>query len=183
MREVWTLFTNNAPVVAAGGVVVLALLLGFVARRLLLASLTRLAAKTPWNVDDIVVSSLRRPLPIWFSFGGLFVALHIVSLPEAVATVVSKVLVVLLIASITLWAASLGARLFDLTSATEGVAAARSAGVLRYVVKFAVLAVGALVLLSTLGISVTPVLTTVGIGGLAVALGLQETLANLFAGI
>jgi small-conductance mechanosensitive channel len=142
-----------------------------------------LAAKTPWNVDDIVVSSLRRPLPIWFLFGGLFVALHIVSLPEAIATVVGKVLVVLLIASLTLWAAGLGARLFDLTSATDGAAAARSAGVLRYVVKIAVLAVGALVLLSTLGISVTPVLTTVGIGGLAVALGLQETLANLFAGI
>jgi small-conductance mechanosensitive channel len=38
-------------------------------------------------------------------------------------------------------------------------------------------------LLSTLGISITPILTTLGVGGLAVALGLQDTLANLFAGL
>jgi small-conductance mechanosensitive channel len=183
MRDFWTLITEHAPLVGAGAVVVLSLLLGFVVRRFVLASLARVAAKTTWGADDLVVSSLGRPLPIWFLFGGLFVALQIVSLPSAVATFVSKVLVVLLITTITLWAASLGARLFDLMGPSDGAAAARSAGVIRYVVKIAVLAVGVLVLLSTLGISVTPVLTTVGIGGLAVALGLQETLANLFAGI
>ena len=62
-------------------------------------------------------------------------------------------------------------------------AVAPATGVVRYAIKILVLAVGGLVLLSTLGISVTPVLTTVGIGGLAVALGLQDTLANLFAGM
>jgi len=49
------------------------------------------------------------------------------------------------------------------------------------VVRLIVLGIGALTLLNTLGISVLPVLTTIGIGG--VALGLQDTLANLFAGV
>ncbi len=43
--------------------------------------------------------------------------------------------------------------------------------------------VGFLIILQMLGISVTPVLTALGVGGLAVALALQETLSNLFAGI
>jgi small-conductance mechanosensitive channel len=43
--------------------------------------------------------------------------------------------------------------------------------------------IGALVLLDYLGISVAPILTAFGIGGLAVALALQDTLANFFAGI
>ena len=45
------------------------------------------------------------------------------------------------------------------------------------------LVVGILVLLSTLGVQITPILTTLGIGGVAVALALQDTLSNLFAGI
>lgn len=42
---------------------------------------------------------------------------------------------------------------------------------------------GILIALQQLGISVTPILTALGVGGLAVALALQETLSNLFAGI
>jgi small-conductance mechanosensitive channel len=34
-----------------------------------------------------------------------------------------------------------------------------------------------------LGISITPIITAFGVGGLAVALALQDTLANLFSGI
>jgi small-conductance mechanosensitive channel len=37
--------------------------------------------------------------------------------------------------------------------------------------------------LQTLGISIAPILTALGVGGLAVALALQDTLANLFAGV
>src|SRR5881397_1151266 len=46
-----------------------------------------------------------------------------------------------------------------------------------------VLVVGVLVLLSVLGIHITPILTALGVGGLAVALALQDSLANLFAGM
>src|SRR2546429_328365 len=42
---------------------------------------------------------------------------------------------------------------------------------------------GVLVLLSVLGIHITPILTALGVGGLAVALALQDSLANLFAGM
>ncbi len=38
-------------------------------------------------------------------------------------------------------------------------------------------------MLQSFGISVTPLLTALGVGGLAVALALQDTLSNLFAGI
>jgi small-conductance mechanosensitive channel len=46
----------------------------------------------------------------------------------------------------------------------------------------AVAAIGILILLDTLHISITPILTALGVGGIAVALALQDTLSNLFAG-
>jgi small-conductance mechanosensitive channel len=42
---------------------------------------------------------------------------------------------------------------------------------------------GVLVILNGLGLSITPMLTALGVGGLAVALALQEPLANFFAGL
>jgi small-conductance mechanosensitive channel len=43
--------------------------------------------------------------------------------------------------------------------------------------------IGGLVLLDSLGVAITPLLTALGVGGLAVALALQDTLSNLFAGV
>ena len=42
---------------------------------------------------------------------------------------------------------------------------------------------GVLVILQYYGISIAPILTAAGVGGMAVALALQETLANIFAGL
>lgn len=42
---------------------------------------------------------------------------------------------------------------------------------------------GVLVALETVGVSIAPLVTALGVGGLAVALALQDTLANLFAGV
>jgi small-conductance mechanosensitive channel len=60
---------------------------------------------------------------------------------------------------------------------------AGSATIFVNITRIAVVAIGILVLLQTLGVSVAPLLTALGVGGLAVALALQDTLANLFAGV
>ena len=49
--------------------------------------------------------------------------------------------------------------------------------------RIAIVLLGALLVLNALNISITPVLTALGVGGLAVALALQDTLGNLFAGL
>jgi small-conductance mechanosensitive channel len=50
-------------------------------------------------------------------------------------------------------------------------------------IKFSVIFVGLILILNQAGIKLTPILTALGIGSLAVALALQDTLANFFAGI
>jgi small-conductance mechanosensitive channel len=58
-----------------------------------------------------------------------------------------------------------------------------STSLAHHVMRGLVYMIGILVILQTLDISITPVLTALGVGGLAVALALQDTLTNLFAGI
>ena len=50
-------------------------------------------------------------------------------------------------------------------------------------IKAAIFTLGGLLTLSALGVSVTPLLAALGVGGIAVGLALQDTLSNLFAGI
>src|SRR5213079_1651619 len=94
----------------------------------------------------------------------------------------NQVLTVLLIFVVTVAAARLVAGLVrTVTTSRSGVAG--SATIFVNITRVVVLAIGFLVVLQTLGISIAPLLTALGVGGLAVALALQDTLANLFAGV
>ena len=58
-----------------------------------------------------------------------------------------------------------------------------SLGILNLLGKALIILVGLLITLDSLSISITPLLTTLGIGGFAVALAFKDTLANFFAGL
>jgi small-conductance mechanosensitive channel len=75
-----------------------------------------------------------------------------------------------------------------LTTLVQGASERRAlgrpiTGLGQSVVRVVVFIIGLLVLLGALGIEITPILTALGVGGLAVALALQDTLSNLFAGV
>jgi len=53
----------------------------------------------------------------------------------------------------------------------------------RRIVSIIIVAMGVLVILDQLGVSIAPLIAGLGIGGLAVALALQGTLTNFFAGV
>lgn len=162
---------------------VLAYAVGLLVRRIVFARLAQLTEQPPTKAQGAIVSSLQRPLPLWFLLGGAALAPRLLALHPDVSAVLEKIIHSLVILSLTFWAANLGSKLLQIGAASSEGLSQNATGVIRYVVKFTILGIGGLVLLSTHGISIGPLLTTVGIGGIAVALGLQETLANLFAGV
>jgi small-conductance mechanosensitive channel len=58
-----------------------------------------------------------------------------------------------------------------------------TSSIITNITNITIVIIGLLIILQTLGISITPLLTALGVGGLAVALALQDTLSNLFSGI
>jgi small-conductance mechanosensitive channel len=69
-------------------------------------------------------------------------------------------------------------RLAQQSSALRG-----ALGLLQGGVRGVIVGMGVLIFLETIGISITPLIASLGIGTFAVALALQDTLANLFAGV
>ena len=58
-----------------------------------------------------------------------------------------------------------------------------NSGVTQGIVRVIVLGLGALILLDSFSVSITPLIASLGIGSLAVALALQPTLENFFSGV
>ncbi|WP_367319350.1 mechanosensitive ion channel family protein [Streptomyces sp. HUAS ZL42] len=167
--------------ILAGVAVAAGLVAGFLLR-MLLRWLGKHADRTRWSGDDVIVDALRTVVPWAAIAAGAASAAAVLPLTRTVQRNVNQILTVLLIFVVTVTAARLVAGLVrTVTQSRSGVAG--SATIFVNITRVLVLAIGFLVVLQTLGISIAPLLTALGVGGLAVALALQDTLANLFAGI
>lgn len=158
---------------------------GILASVVLRAALRRLreqAGKTQARGDDILIDGLQLVLPWTAMIAGVWVAAAALPLTPAVDGQLRTLALAGLVLAATLASARvIGAMVHSFTLSRSGVAG--SASIFVNIVRITVISVGILVLLQTLGISVAPLLTALGVGGLAVALALQDTLANLFAGV
>jgi small-conductance mechanosensitive channel len=157
-------------------------LLGLVLDLIIRRRLRRRGTITSWGGDQVVLAALRTAILIWFAVAGAAAAAATLPLKPHAAQLIQKALLALVVFATTLAfarAAADSVKLYSLRTA----GAIRSSSIFVTLTRLAVFAVGLLVLLQSLGVSITPLLTALGVGGLAVALALQDTLANLFAGV
>ncbi|MEU9112304.1 mechanosensitive ion channel family protein [Streptomyces sp. NPDC048483] len=168
-------------VIVAGAVLAAGVMAGLLLRAAL-RWLGKHARRTRWSGDDVIVDALRSVVPWAAICGGLAAATAMLPLTATVGRNINRTLTVLFILVVTLTAARVITGLVkSLAQSRSGVAG--SATIFANITRIVVLALGVLVVLQTLGISIAPLLTALGVGGLAVALALQDTLANLFAGV
>ena len=118
---------------------------------------------------------------IWVLILGLHLAVQYSTLPARPMYWIGRTLLVLWVTSFTIMAAGLVGSLVRLYG-SEVSAALPVTTLTQNVAQLAVVILGILVLLGLLGVPISAPLTALGVGGLAVALALQETLSNLFAG-
>ncbi|GEC02862.1 mechanosensitive ion channel protein [Streptomyces spinoverrucosus] len=164
------------------GIALAAGLLAAFLLRMLLRWLGKHAVRTRWGGDDVIVDALRTVVPWGAIVGGAAAAGGVLPLTRTVQHHVNQSLTVVFILVVSVSAArAVAALVRTVAQSRSGVAA--SASIFVNITRVLVLAIGFLVMLQTLGISIAPLLTALGVGGLAVALALQDTLANLFAGL
>ncbi len=165
----------------AGGIFVAWSLVWWMVEKIILGRMKSLASKTSWQFDDLVVKALPAPLNALILVTGLMVAVEFTPITEGQVAVVHKVLMVgLLVAGVYFVDQLLQGFLADLETRRETVKHAHV--FLSAILHIVIWSLGFLMVLSSMGISITPILASLGVGSLAVALALQSTLSNLFSG-
>jgi small-conductance mechanosensitive channel len=168
--------------IAPFGLILGSLLVGLFINKFVLRRLKRAVALTKWNGDEIIFSALGGLPILWLTLLGISLALQSLPLSPSWRNFVKNALLVVAILSVTIFVAKVAAGLVGLYARRiEGTLPATS--LFANLTKLLVFLIGILVILQTLNISVTPILTALGVGGLAVALALQDTLSNLFSGL
>ena len=160
----------------SGGVIV-----GLVVERVAMARLRAWSESSKWAYDNIIIAGVKGLPFFWCVLLGLFMSAQCLALrPEWQATV-SKALIVALMFSLTVATARVVGGLLAYNAKRSGGAVASS--IITNLAAVVIYILGFLVILDSVGVQITPILTALGVGGLAVALALQDTLSNLFAGL
>ncbi len=155
--------------------------LGWLLRVIVWPALKRVAERSRTTFDDALLVALRPHVPLWFLLLGLVVGARYAPLSAEVRHAVDLSCEALFILSTSLAISTFLLRLLQ-GGDERWSAAFGNTSLVHMVVRLGVLSLGAMVVLSNLGVSITPILTALGVGSLAIALGLQPTLTNLFAG-
>ena len=156
--------------------------LSFFISRIFDQYIRRSAEKSKTRLDNILIGALHGPILIFLILMGGWVALGAIELTPKMARF-AQIGISLAIASVLILALVKIYHGILMEYGRRYEPLKPSLGILDLLGKGLIILIGVLITLDSLNISITPLLTTLGIGGLAVALAFKDTLANFFAGL
>ncbi len=181
MKEGIEIVKNLQGLIIPFSVIIGSFIIGLIVRKLIMMRLVALSQRTRTKVDDIVIAEINRPFLLWILLIGLYFACHLSELNEEWLGTIDTGILVLAIFSVTVFLSRLSIALIKMPSGRLRQYLPEST-LTETIARIFIYVFGILIILNTLGISITPLLTAFGIGGLAVALALQDTLSNFFSG-
>ena len=188
--SVWAAGTTVtwADLTVAGIILTVSIVLAFLFSRLLSRMMLRMARFSAGDLDDRIISAARGPVTALIILVGVYIAatvpLHLADTVQGVvnrgaalgAIVIGAFMITRVSGAVIYW-------LEELLESTDPESAGNWAlPLVRRAVLIVVVAMSAMVSLDILGVNISPLIAGLGLGGLAVALALQPTLTNLFAG-
>jgi small-conductance mechanosensitive channel len=157
----------------------------------ILEKLRKKAEKTETKLDDIILNALGKPLYILILIAGIYYAIHqtpylvdLMNQKDAdyqyrkfILTIFGTWVVATLAKNVV---KEYG---YELASRTESVMDDRLVALADMSVMYIVWLIGIMIALKVIGYEITPLLTGMGIAGLALALAAQNVLTNVFGGV
>ena len=169
------------PLAAPACVLLTALFIGIALNKMLNRRLARHFAGEEVTWTYIFLNAIRG-VPISLTLViGLYWSIDLIDFIQPFVKFFSYVLFAVIVLSITRVIARTVSGFVDMQMARSSELPKTT--LLTTIVTVIIYAMGILVILQYYGISIAPILTALGVGGMAVALALQETLANIFSGL
>ncbi len=156
------------------------------AKRLLVRYATKLAGRTATYVDDIIRETLQRTRTFFVVFVSLYAGSRVLAKPPDVAAAVGMIVMLGIIVQIGIWGTTAINTIIEsetkrrLASDPNSVTTLGALGFIGRLVLWVLLV---LMAIDNLGYNVTTLLAGLGIGGIAVALAVQNILGDLLASL
>ncbi|MBA3056476.1 MAG: mechanosensitive ion channel family protein [Gammaproteobacteria bacterium] len=156
-------------------------------RKLVLLHLQRIARSTDTVIDDFLVEVLSATRILLAGAAGLYLGTHFLSLPASLEKFVDRAFIAVIILQAGFWFSRglsfwLKHRFSQGDKEDEG-ARAMTLSLLSFLGRVVVWVLVLLLILDNLGLNVTALVASLGIGGIAVALAAQNILGDLFASL
>ena len=148
--------------------------------------LDKLARRTANYVDNAVIEALGHTNKLTLLVVGIVVAKSFITVPAGAETVLEKLMIAVLVIQAGLWivhTATAWLKHYRDRQMDTDRSTATAVGVISFVVQAATWTMVLLIILSNLGVNITALITGLGIGGIAVALALQNVFSDLFASL
>src|SRR2546425_1232464 len=151
-------------------------------KTIVLGAMRGVARRTAWAWDDILIDALSVPLLIAIVSSGFVVFIRLLPLPPEWDRAFDILFDFSIVLALVMFVDRATRGVLDRFAAGSTVMQG-ARGLIQAGVRGVAIGIGILIFLDSIGISITPILASLGVGSLAVALALQDTLANLFAGL
>ena len=169
-------------------IILISLAVALLFYRFLFPIVMRATRWIPSDLDDRMLNAIRRPFTVGIVLLGVYLALVVpLDLDAGQRDRVDTIIGLLGILVGVMVAVALVSNLIDwylenLAARTQHVVDLRLFPLLRRISVVLIYGLGGLLILDLLNINISPLIAGLGLGGLAIALAIQPTLANLFAG-
>jgi small-conductance mechanosensitive channel len=158
------------------------MLVGILVRTMLKRSLGRIAARRRTELSEVIAGSVPRPAGIAVFLVAMAMGLRFVPWQHPMLVAAHKLLALALAVLGVALLMRIAFRSIDAYGRSNPELRS-SAGIGKAVTWIVGLAIDAVLVSDALGVSLAPALTALGVGSLAVALAVQDTLSNFFSGL
>ena len=169
----------------AFGVALAVILSLYLVKKLVVHRLGILAARTDTKLDDIAVAALQATRSLVILVMGLYAGSTVLALPVSVDLFATRFAIVTGLLQAAIWGNTALRAWLSAYYGNTGTDPARatSAAAVGFIARMVLWIVILLMILDNLGVNITTLVASLGIGGIAVALAVQNILGDLFASL
>ncbi len=177
--ELWgnTLESWGISILIIVGAVVVVKLISLFSRKVLKPFITR----TPNHLDNVIYYSLESPIKFAVMLLGIWIAIHRLVYPDNFVKAIDNAYRILIVLDITWVFARLIGGLLEIYLGKESTGQThKMMPIIKRTALVLVWIIGIVMALSNIGVNISALLGTLGIGGIAFALAAQDTVKNIF---